>query len=65
MRRGQREERRAPLWIGVEVPGNLCLSMLGLCQALVMWAEESVLLEGDLSLQISFIDSVFLLGLLH
>lgn len=30
-----------------------------------MWAEESVLLEGDLSLQISFIDSVFLLGLLH
>lgn len=30
-----------------------------------MSAEESVLVEGDLSLQISFIDSMFFLGLLH
>ena len=34
-------------------------------QALLMWAEESVLVEGDQSLWISFIDNIFLLGLLH
>lgn len=30
-----------------------------------MWAEESVLVVGDLSLRISFMGSMFLLGLLH
>lgn len=47
------------VWKSVSWRGGL------MSQALVMWAEESVLVEGDQGFWISFIDSMFLLVLLH